>query len=198
MVGLRAHLLLSCKQYTNVAMMNVRTIRLESKIQEHANNCRNQQINILGVVDHKIVHEDPVVYEQIGGNTLITTSAWRNSNNAAVGGVGLMLDRCAESALSEIQSWNERILIAHFNANPAVTVIVHYSPVEGSDDAEEHYSNLTAATHEIPKHNLLMVIGDFNAHLGEEVGKYTFHEHTNKNGGLMKDYTEGNCGRKEE
>ena len=91
--------LLSCKQYTNVAMVNVRTIRLESKRQELANNCRNQQINILGVVDHKIVHEDPVVYEQIGGNTLITTSAWGNSNNAAVGGVGLLLDRCAKSAL---------------------------------------------------------------------------------------------------
>ena len=81
-------------------------------------------------------------------------------------------------------------MIAHFNANPAVTVRVHYSLVEGSDDAEEHYSNLTAATHEIPKHNLLMVVGDFNAHLGEDVGKYTFHEHTNKNGELMKGYTE--------
>ena len=32
-----------------------------------------------------------------------------------------------------------------------------------------------------------MVIGDFNAHLGEDVAKYTYHKNTNSNGQLMND-----------
>ena len=41
--------------------------------------------------------------------------------------------------------------------------------------------------HEVPKHNLLLVLGDFNAHLGKEVGKYTYHDRTNRNGKLLID-----------
>ena len=184
--------LLSCKQYTNVATKNVRTIRLESKRKELAYNCKTQKIKVLGIVDHKIVHEEPVLYEDMDSHILVTTSAWRNSNNAAAGGVGVMIEKSIESALSEIKPWNERIVIAHFIGNPAVTIITHYSPVEGSKEAEEHYDNLSAAISEVPKHNLLMIMGDFNAHLGKEAGKYTFHEKTNKNGSIMKDFVQEN------
>ena len=71
--------LLGCKHYLYVATMNVRTIRLDSKPQELVNNCESTSISILGIVDHKIVHEDPEVpvsYQPFGKYTLITTSAW--------------------------------------------------------------------------------------------------------------------------
>ena len=180
--------LLSCKQYTNIATMNVRTLRLESKKQELANNCRSQQVKILGIVDHKIVHEEePVVYQHIDKQVLITSSAWRNASNASSGGVGLMIDKSIESALSEVKPVNERILIAHFNGNPGVTIVVHYAPVEGREEADEHYNILSSVIQEIPKHNLLLILGDFNAHLGKEVGKFTYHEKTNNNGRLLTD-----------
>ena len=38
--------------------MNVRTIRLKSKIEKLANNMRMNNINILVIVDHKINHAD--------------------------------------------------------------------------------------------------------------------------------------------
>ena len=180
--------LINCKQNTNIGTMNVRTIRLKCKREELAYNCKTQSIKILGIIDHKVVHEDPVLYEPIGNHILITSSAWRNSNNAAAGGVGLMIEKSVENALSEVKPWNERIIIAHFNGNPGSTIIVHYAPIEGSMDADEHYNNLASAVHDIPKHNLLMVVGDFNAHLGKEVGKYTYHDKTNSNGELKKDF----------
>ena len=37
-----------------------------------------------------------------------------------------------------------------------------------------------------------MIMGDFNAHLGNESGKCTFHEKTNKNGSIMKDFVQEN------
>ena len=95
-------------------------------------------------------------------HALITTSAWRNSNSAAAGGVGLMVSKPAESALAEIKPWNERIIVAHFNRNgfPALSIIVHYLPVEGNPDAEAHYENLLGAIQEIPTHNAMLVMAD--------------------------------------
>ena len=70
--------LLGCRHYLYVVTMNVRTIRLDNKRQELVNNCEITPISILGIVDHKIVHEDPEVpvsYQPFGKYTLITTSA---------------------------------------------------------------------------------------------------------------------------
>ena len=184
--------LLSCKQHINVATHNVRTIRLESKQQELAHNCKTQKIKVLRVVDHKIVHDELFLFKDTESPILITTSAWRNINNSASGGVGLMIDKSIKSSLSYVKPWNKRIFIAQFNGNPVVTIIVHYSPVEGSNEAEEHYENLSTAISEVPKHNLLLIVGDYNAHLGKDAGKYTFHDKSNENGNLMKDFVQAN------
>ena len=121
---------------------------------------------ILGVVDHKIVHDDDeIVYRNLNKCSLITTSAWRNSNNAASGSVGILI---IEIVLADVRPFNnnKRIMISEFKGNPATTIIVHYSPVEGSPE-QEHYNSLSGAINGIPKHNVLMVIGEFNGHFGK-------------------------------
>ena len=80
--------LMNCKNETNISTLNVRTIRLSHKRHELVNNFTENGIDILGVVDHKIVHDDePIRFEQFDNCFLITSSAWRNSNQAASGGV---------------------------------------------------------------------------------------------------------------
>ena len=71
-------------------------------------------------------------------------------------------------------------------------MIVHYSPTEGSATAEDHYKNLANAIKSIPKHNVLLVVGDFNAHIGKEDAAFTYHEITNSNGKLLLDLAEEN------
>ena len=160
--------------------MNVRTIRLQNKRNELAELTRKNNINILGIVDLKFCHEEKIKYEKL---TLITTSAWRNRNNESSGGVGILIDNHSENALAEIIKWNNRILIVNFNGNPKTTIIVQYSPCEGSPNAEEHYKQLSTATTTIPIHNVLLTIGDFNAHLSEShINRYTYRGITNTNG----------------
>ena len=53
---------------------------------------RINNINILGIVYHNIYHVDKIRYENIGNLTLITSSEWCNSNNASIGGIGIMVD----------------------------------------------------------------------------------------------------------
>lgn len=88
-----------------------------------------------------------------------------------------MVNNYTLKALTDVQAFNNRIIIAHFNGNPSVTLIVQYSPTEGSEDTEEHYANLTNAINNIPKHNVLLVIGDFNAHIGSKDARYTYLSH---------------------
>ena len=60
----------------------------------------------------------------------ITTSAWRNTNNASAAGMCILIDTKAENALSENTKCNNRLLIFNINGNPKTTIIVHYSNSE--------------------------------------------------------------------
>lgn len=184
--------LLSCKNVTKVATQNVRSLRNQGKRDELAYAFNKANLNILGIVDHKLVHSEEIKTEDRNKCTLITSSAWRNSNGASSGGVGLLVSKTTESALADVKPFNERIIIAHFNGNPTTTVIVHYSPTEGSVTAEDHYNNLANAINSIPKHNVLLVVGDFNAHIGKDDAAHTYHENTNSNGKLLLDLAEEN------
>ena len=185
----KGNTLLSCKTYVQVATFNTRTIRTEDKRLELANNFNKCKLDILGIVDHKIVHEDdPVLIQQLDNCMLITTSAWRNSNGAASGGVGVVVSNKAEKALAEVKPVNDRILVVIFSGNPSTTLIINYAPTEGSEGAEEHYETLTNVMNDIPKHHMRIECGDFNAHLGRDSVRHTFHDQTNSNGNLMLEH----------
>jgi hypothetical protein len=128
-----------------------------------------------------------VKYETILGRTLITTSAKRNKQGAAVGGVGILLNNRALGSLASIKPHSDRVLIVNFQGNPATTVVITYCPtnVTDQDIVEIHYNSLKGAIDSIPAHNLLLVVGDFNARIGKEDGKFTFHNDTNRNGEYM-------------
>ena len=141
------------KQYTNVATVKVRTLRLESKRNKLVNNYKTHTIPILGNVDREIVHNDKILYQHLENNIAITPSAWRNTNNTSSGDVGLIINRRTKSALAKVESWKKRTFVANFNGNFALTIIV-----EGSNKAEEHYNLLAATVKEVPKHNILVVM----------------------------------------
>ena len=155
----------------------------KSKQEELISHFNKYKIDILGIIDHKIVHDDPIEYHEKDNSTLITTSVTGNANNTPIGGIGLLLNRTSSASLAEIKPSN-----GNGNGNPAATIIVHYAPVEVDEDAIDHYEQLSDITHTIPKHNVLLVISDCNAHLGPEDALYTFHDKTNDNGKLLLDY----------
>ena len=50
------------------------------------------------------------------------------------------------------------------------------------------YADLRSVLSNVPVHNILAVLGDFNAKLGPDVQKFTFNETTNRNGELLIDF----------
>ena len=56
----RRNTFLNCKKTTRVSTLNVRTLLPEGKLKELANNFNDNNEEILGIIDHKIVHKENV------------------------------------------------------------------------------------------------------------------------------------------
>jgi len=179
------------KKLVNIGTMNVRTISKDGRRAELAYNFERFGLNILGVQEHRREHQEDIAYTNLGTSSMfITASCTRNSKNARVGGVGLLLDKNSYKALSSIEKINERILVAQFNGNPRCTIIVVYSPTntpKNKEKAEEFYEALDSVLSTIPPHNMCFLIGDLNAQVK---GKWSFHATSNSNGERLEDLTE--------
>ena len=64
--------------------------------------------------------------------------------------------------------------------------------MEGNSEADEHYSLLSDSIKECPIHNIVLVIGDCNAQIGNEAAIYTYHQKTNHNGALLINLSQEN------
>jgi hypothetical protein len=76
------------------------------------------------------------------------------------------------------------------------TIICVHAPTEEKDEIhkDDFYEDLERIYMKAPKHDIKVVMGDFNAKVGKEpglapnVGKYSLHEETNNNGWRMIDF----------
>ena len=75
-------------------------------------------------------------------------------------------------------------MTAEFDGNPKTTVILVYAPTICADEVEvkEFYNDLRDTLQDVPAHNFLACIGDFNARLGPDEVPFTYHDVTNRNG----------------
>ena len=80
--------------------MNVRTLRTSSKRQELVDLSSIYGISIIGIFYHKRVHDKEIKLEKLGEYTIITTSAWMNSNSASYGGIGILINNDALISLN--------------------------------------------------------------------------------------------------
>ena len=125
------------------------------------------------------------------GWSLATVSAWKNSVNAAVGGVGLLIGPRALKTLNSVEKIQPRMMAATFNGNPRATIISCYSPTNVSEENElvTFYDELSSLVRSIPKHNMLVIGGDMNAQIGKNGNnKYSLHNTSNRNGQHLTDF----------
>ena len=150
------------------------------------------KIDIICIQEHRYTHTEDIKYHETGnGWSLVTVSAWKNSVNAAVGGVGLLIGPRALKTLNSIEKIQPRMMAATFNGNPRATIISCYSPTNVSEETElvTFYDELSSLVHSIPKHNMLVIGGDMNAQIGKNGNnKYSFHNTSNRNGQHLTDF----------
>ena len=122
---------------------------------------------------------------------LASVSAWKNSVNATVGGVGILIGPRALKSLNSIERIQPRMMVATFNGNPRATIISCYSPTNVSEETEliAFYNELSPLVRSIPKHNVLVIGRDMNAQIGKKRNnKYSLHHTSNRNGQHLTDF----------
>ena len=185
--------LLRCKKVSLVSTFNCRTLSTSKSIGELTSAANRYGIDVVCIQEHRIFHEgiDIKHHDMKNGWKLLTSSAEKAQNNSTIRGVGMLVSPKAYKSLNSIESVNPRILIASFNGNPAVTIISCYSPtnVALDEDKDKFYKELTLVTRAIPKHNVLLIGGDFNSKIGtRDATGSVFNDSTNENGQRLLDY----------
>ena len=70
-----------------------------------------------------------------------------------------------------MENISPRIITANFNGNPITTVISCYSPTNVSDEDDiTEFNKMSSFTRYVPKHNVLIIAGYFNTHVGIDHG----------------------------
>ena len=184
--------LLKCKQTLQIATFNVRTLYRIGQVPELIASAEEHKIDIICIQEHRYTHTEDIKYHETGnGWSLVTVSAWKNSVNAAVGGVGLLIGPRALKTLNSIEKIQPRMMAATFNGNPRATIISCYSPTNVSEETElvTFYDELSSLVRSIPKHNMLVIGGDMNAQIGKNGNnKYSLHNTSNRNGQHVTDF----------
>ena len=183
--------LINCKNTTIISSFNVNTLGILGRLEELCNSAKSQQIDIIAVQEHRFYHpDDPYIYHKADSYQLVTSSSWKNSVNASVGGVGFLLSPTALNNLVNVDPISPRILLIELQGNPKTTIICAYSPHNSRpvEEVEEFYSTLRATIEQVPLHNFLVIAGDLNAQLGPDEVNFTFHSETNRNGEILKDF----------
>ena len=130
------------------------------------------------------------------GWTLATASAWKNSVNATIGGVGILIGPRALKSLNSVEKIQPRMMVATFNGNSSATIISCYSPTNISEETDliAFYNELPPIVRTIPKHNILVIGGDMNAQIGKDVNhKFSLHSSSSRNGEHLTDRNRLTC-----
>ena len=94
---------------------NVRTLNRIGQLPELTASAIDHKIDIICIQEHRYTHSEDIKYHDTGnGWTLATASAWKNSVNATIGGVGMLIGPGAETGL---------VLLVPGTTNNSVNVI---------------------------------------------------------------------------
>ena len=125
---LKQQKLLKCKQKIQIATFNIRTLNRIGQLSKLTASVVEHKRDIIGIQEHRYTHTEDIKYHDTGnGWTLPNVSAWKNSVNAPVGGIGMLIGRRALKTFNSIDRIQPRMMEATFNGNPRATIISCYS-----------------------------------------------------------------------
>ena len=103
--------LLKCKQTIQIATFNVRTLNRIGQLSELTASAIEHKIDVICIQEHWYTHTEDIKYHKTGnGWMLVTVSAWKNSVNASVGGVGMLIGPRALKTLNSIERIQPRMI----------------------------------------------------------------------------------------
>ena len=159
---------------------------------------REQEIDAICVQEHRLRVEGEDAYDtkRQDGYLFVYSSCTAKG----VGGVGILTSSKLAEHLIEVNCVSERIIMASFRLkeeHSKLHLISCHAPIDAADteDKDAFFDSLSAAVMEIPKHDVVVIPGDFNAQVGSDIpssalGRFCYHKRTNDNGKRLIEFME--------
>ncbi|KAL1396139.1 hypothetical protein pipiens_010724 [Culex pipiens pipiens] len=160
---------LGMKTRTRIETWNVLTLAQAGKLETLGREAVRLKLEILGLSE--VRWPDSAEHKMPTGQVLLYSGLRSENAQRAnrVRGVGFLLSPNARSALITWKPINERIIVARFRTQVRnLTFVQVYAPTDAADlqEKEEFYSQLSGVVNEIPKGDIRIYAGDFNAKIG--------------------------------
>jgi hypothetical protein len=189
--------LLGPKTQIRLGTWNVRTMYETSRLAQVLKEMDNYQLDILGVSECRWTGSGKITTAT--GSTML----YSGHPDSHTHGVALIISKHKANTLLEWEPVSERLIRARFNSKYCkLTIIQCYAPTnEATDeDKDEWYEQLQRLVSKVPQHDMLLIIGDMNAKVGNNNTNYEKAMGThgcgdmNDNGSRLADFCMNNSG----
>ena len=161
---------LNTKTKSRIGFWNVRTMYQTGKLAQVTAEMRRYNLHILGISESRWTGSGRVVTST--GETVLYSGREDNNHDE---GVAIILRKGVEKSLIEWKPLNSRLMRVRIKGNQVnLTIIQCYSPTNDSDDEVKDlfYEQLEAEIKSTPRHDLMIIMGDLNAKVGNDNSNY--------------------------
>jgi len=155
--------LFSAKSIARIGTWNVRTLWADGSLELLIKGLERFEWEVIGLSEVRRKGHGTVEHE---GCKLLYSG-----NDKRQGGVGILLSKNAAKSLIEFHPISSRVIVARFHGHGRdISIIQAYAPTCASseDEIEEFYATLQTAFGIAKKHDVRIVMGDFNAKVGTD------------------------------
>ena len=188
--------LLTPKHHVRVGCWNVRTLFQAGKLAQAVNEMNRYNLGLLAVTEARWTQTGK---QKLNTGEVIIWSGRQDNNHEE--GVALIISKKHANAVLQWRPISERLLYVRMNSKYAkLSILIAYAPINAAseEDKDQFYSTVQAAMKDIPAHDVLLLLGDFNARVGSNntdrervMGKHGVGECTD-NGERLIDLCEEN------
>ena len=187
-----------CKQVLSFGTWNVLSlVSSSSQIYQLSQNIDQYKLDLLGLTETHLPGSGTSILHN--GSLLIHSG---RADGIKRHGVGLSLSKRIKNSLISYTPISERILTARLHSKHLnISAVVAYAPTDGAEDNEKDkfYGALSDTFDELPRHDLKLLIGDFNAKITSDRygcesvnGGKSLHITSNDNGIRFVDFCAAN------
>uniref|UniRef100_A0A2C9LDP9 Endonuclease/exonuclease/phosphatase domain-containing protein n=1 Tax=Biomphalaria glabrata TaxID=6526 RepID=A0A2C9LDP9_BIOGL len=175
----------NARKPTLIGTWNVRTFNQCGKLAQLLREFDSYRLDILGICEMRWTSSGQIIND---GKTII----YSGHDKEHIGGVGIIMSKIAASALIAWKPVSDRIITARLQTKQIkVTTVQAYAPTEDAEDTikDHFYNQLQTTLDETPTHDLILLMGDFNAKINPNrtgfeyvMGPYDSAENISDNG----------------
>lgn len=183
--------IISPKSTLSIGTLNIRTLAKQGKKELLLREINRYNWDVVGLSE---THLPVTGEEKLDEATLVLSGRTDGKHRQ---GVGFLLSSKARRSLIAATPISERLIMIRLKGSPAnLTIIQVYAPDSSRDDeeSENFYLQLQCLVDSVPKKDIVFVIGDFNAIVGDDpsgnedvMGKFG-HGQLNKRGERLMEF----------